>query len=72
MANHRAPANRFGISPRGRAEQSEGRHTPEYVAREDADKGMYPVGHAGRQTLDQLHAEDAPTVDRGDPNIRNI
>lgn len=70
---HRASGGRFGFgTARGRAEQSEGRHTPEYVSRKDAERGMHPLGHAGRQTLDQLHADDAPSVDRGDPNARKI
>ena len=42
---------------RGRANQPPGRHTPDYVAAMSHGVGMYPVGAAGRVTLEQLHGE---------------
>lgn len=54
----------------GRAEQPEiGRHSPEYLRRVAPDRGMCPMGHAGRVPL-AVHladgAQDVPTLDRGD------
>ncbi len=65
---HRA-AGRWFRSPRGRASQPDGRHTPEYLAAVEPDRGMFPMGEAQRVTL-AVHladgAQDTPADDRGD------
>lgn len=56
---HRAPGGA------GRSVQGVGRHTERYLRSGHAGRGvgMYPMGAAGRQSLEQLH--EGPQ-DRGD------
>lgn len=48
IGRHRAGAQHG----RGRAEQPDGRHTPNYLANVSPDRGMYPVGGARRVTAE--------------------
>jgi uroporphyrinogen-III synthase len=55
-----------GPEPVGReAQPALGRHTPEYQATVGPTVGMFPMGQAGRVTLDE-HLADGADVDRGD------
>lgn len=66
---HRAPG--WFRAPRGRADQPDGRHSPEYVGRHQ-DTGMFPVGAAGRETLEQHRAAEPDRGDRYSPEQRAI
>ena len=63
MAAHRADG-RWWHTPRGNGAQPDGRHTEAYVELHEGT-GMYPLGHAGRESLAQ-HA--AAGEERGDRN----
>ena len=68
---HRAGRDRFWQrAPRGRANQADGRHTPDYVAMHmlgPYPTGMFPLGNAQRHSLsDFLAADDTVVADRGD------
>jgi hypothetical protein len=62
MAGHRAPG--WWRAARGRAGQPEGRHTPHYLEAVEPGLGMYPMGAAGRESLDQHHQAEPERGDR--------
>ena len=66
---HRA-GGRWFRAPRGRAAQPEhGRHSPEYLAAVEPDRGLYPMGEAQRVSWAAHigdNAQDIETDDRGD------
>jgi hypothetical protein len=70
------PAGGWFRAPRGRAAQPDGRHTPEYVSTNGADPertdgvGMFPLGEAGRESLEQHHRAEPERGDRHSDEAR--